>query len=110
MFEKFLYVFPLDCISVFGQAVEEDLPISCLRNTVIQQGQHPAIRAAADQASKSLLQRDGRLWNLIAVEGIPAIVLDRGNPSFDNGIAGYGERQFIDDDATQLLARHVHAL
>src|SRR6185295_14706297 len=100
MFEKLLYVFPLDCISVFGQAVEEDLPIPRLRNPMIQQSQHAAVRAAADQPSKSLLQCDGGLRNLVAVEGIPAIVLDRGNPSFHHWIAGYRERQFIDDNAT----------
>src|SRR5436190_1481321 len=109
MFKKLLYVFPFGCESIFGQAVEENLPIARPRNPMIQQGQHPAVRAAADQPTKTLLQRDGSLWNLVTVEGIPAIVLDRGNPSFDNGIAGYRERQFIDDNATQLFARHVHA-
>src|SRR6185295_3165900 len=105
MFEKLLYVSPLGCKSVFGQAVEENLPIPRLRNPVIQQGQHPAIRAAADQPSKTLLQRDSGLRNLVAVESIPAIVLDRGNPSFHHGIAGHRERQLIDDNATELLSR-----
>ena len=64
--KKLLYVVAFGGERVIRQAVEENLPVARLGDAIIQQRQHPAIGAAADQPAETLFQRDGRLRDLIA--------------------------------------------
>src|SRR5207244_1684674 len=72
--------------------------------------QRAAVGAAADQASEALLERDGGLRNLVIVKRIAARLAHAADAGLDHGVAGNRERQAVDDDAAQLVARHVDTL
>src|ERR1700730_16945509 len=98
------------CFSIRRKAFDEYLPILLFQNTVVQQRQQSAIMERADQPPEALFQRDDRRRHLVLEESIAAIRVDGFDPRRYHRIAGDGERQAVDDHATQLLALHVHAL
>ena len=59
---------------------------------------------------KPCFSDENRLRNLKFGEGIAAVVLQGADASGDNGVAGNGEGQAVDDDAGKLFAGNVHAL
>ena len=75
-----------------------------------QQRQHTAIALAADQASESLLQCDGRLRQLVIHEGITACGLQAFQARLQHRIIWRRKGQFVYDDQTQCLTAHVDTL
>ena len=67
----------LRCKPVIRQGIEKDLTVTLFRNSIIQQREHAAIAGGSDQPPESLLQRDGRLRDLIVVERIAARLAHR---------------------------------
>src|SRR5258705_12744773 len=63
-----------------------------------------------DQPAKALLQRDDRAGDLILEERIATARVNRLYSRRYYRVAGHGEREPVDDDATELLALHVHSL
>src|SRR5580698_10213073 len=110
MVEKPFYIVAACCEGVIRKAVEKNLTVARLRDPFVQQRQHSAIAPAADQPAETLFQRDGRLWDLIGIESVAALLLDRSHARLHHRIAGDRERQFVDDHATQLLAWHIYTL
>src|ERR1700677_4452751 len=108
--EKFLHGAQFSAEGIRRQAVEENLTVPLLRNTIIQQDQDAAIGLAADQAAEALLERERGLRNLVVVKRIAAFLPDAFDARFHHRIARNGERKLVDDDAAQLIALHVHAL
>src|SRR6202171_2577840 len=69
-----------DCGDVPGGRVrrkrfQEDFTILHALDTVIEDGEHAAVGARADESAKALLQRQDRLRHLIFREGVAAILL-----------------------------------
>src|SRR5579863_982384 len=96
--------------SIIRQAVEENLAVTLLRNSIIQQDENAAVGAAANQPAKSLFQGERGLGDLVVVKRIPTrftYVLDA---SLNHWVARNRERQLIDDHTAQLLALNVNAL
>src|SRR5437667_10810310 len=90
--EKFLHVLDPGRETVIGQAVEEDLAVSLLRNSIVQQNQRAAVGAAADQASEALLERDGGMRSLVIVKRIAARLANDADAGIHPGVAGNAER------------------
>src|SRR5436190_1619940 len=78
--------------------------------TRIEHGEDSAIAAVSNQSTKPLLQREDRQRHLIFVERLPAARANRIDPRAGDRIARRGERQFVDDHATQRFADDVDAL
>src|ERR1039458_5961503 len=93
-----------------GQAVEKNLAVTLLGNAVVEQDQNAAVGLAPYEPPETLLERDGRPWNLVIVKRISPRCPYALNARVDHRIARRRERQFIYDNAAQLFARHVHAL
>src|SRR5947209_3790393 len=92
------------------QALQKELSIHLRANARIEDCQYAAIRGAANQTSESLLQSDDRLRHAVLVEARPALFIDMMLPRGDDGIAGNGKWQLVDDYARKLFAAHIHAL
>src|SRR4029077_19811763 len=108
--EELLHVADVGCKSVVGQAVEKDLAITLLADAIIEEHQHSTVRPAADQPPKPLLQSDSGLRDLVIVKRIAAVFPNFAQARIHHRIAWNGERQLINDNAAQLIARHVDAL
>src|SRR5882757_4166561 len=63
-----------------------------------------------DQSAKALLQRDDCAGDLILEERIATARVNRFYSRRYYWVAGHREREPVDDDATELLALHVHSL
>ena len=82
--------------NVFGlfvsrQAVNKSLPIALLQQAVVQKGEHAAIFHRANQAAKTLLQRDHSRRDLILKESIAAGGIYRADSRRDYRIVGHGK-------------------
>src|SRR5258708_17140190 len=99
--EKLLHVGQSGGKSVIRQAVEKNLAVTLLGDSVIQKHEHAAIRLAADQPAESLFQRNRSLRNLIVVKWIPSGVADAFDPRAHHRIVGNRKGQLIDDNAAQ---------
>ena len=54
--------------------------------------------------------RKGGAGHLVLEEGISTLFVNGPDSRGHHGIIGYGERQLVNDDATELLALHVNPL
>ena len=95
---------------VVGKAIEEDAAVLFFQDAVVEQDEEAAVVEGANEASKALFEGDDGGGDLILEEGVAAFGVDGFDASGDDGIAGDGEGQTIDDDATELLALHVDTL
>ncbi len=64
----------------------------------------------ADEPAESLLQRDHRGRHLVVEERVAAVFINRADARGHHRIVRHGERQPVNDDATELFALHVHTL
>src|SRR5579871_305248 len=79
-------------------------------NSGIEQRQHAAIRAAANQPSKTLLQGEHSSRHLIIHEGVAAFFVDASRPRHHYWISWDRKRQPVHDHTAQLFAGNVHTL
>jgi len=93
-----------------GQRVEEDASVALALDAGVEQHEHAAVLERADEAAEALFQRDDRAGHLVVEEGVASGGGHRVHACLDDGVGGNGEGQLVDDDATELLALHVHAL
>ena len=70
----------------------------------------PRSSERADEAAEALLEGEDGRRDLVVVEGLAAGLLDGLHAGLDDRIAGDGEGQTVDDDATERFALHVNAL
>src|SRR5262249_10180958 len=108
--EKHLDIFQPRGESVIGQAIEKDLAITLLGDAIIQQHQHAAVPFGPDQPSRSLLQRDTSVRDLVVVKRISSCLADGLDSRIHHGIIGHRERQLVDNYATKLFSWDVHTL
>src|SRR5205823_2975333 len=108
--EKLLHVFQPGGEPVIGKTVEKYLAVALPCDAIIEQDQHSTVRTAANQPPESLLECDGGLRNLVIVKWITALLPDTLNSRAHHRIVRHRKRQLINDNAAQLLARHIHSL
>ena len=99
----------------FGDAVgreglEEYLAVALGGDAWIEEDEDAAVLERADEAAEALLESEDRLGDLVVEEGTAAGFLDGAHAGLDDGVGGNGERQAIDDDATEGFALHVDSL
>src|SRR5215472_3364568 len=108
--EELFNVSQIFCLLVRGQALHENSAIALLENTVVEQGQQPAVLHGTDQPAKTLFQGDHRRRHLVFKKRVASAFLDRANAGCNHRIVGHSEGQAIDDHAAQLLALNVYTL
>src|SRR5215470_8385620 len=108
--EELFNVSQIFCLLVRGQALHENSAIALLEDTVIEQGQQPAVLHGADQPAKTLFQGDHRRRYLVFEKRVAPAFLNRLNARCNHGIIGHSEGQAVDNHAAQLLALHVYTL
>src|SRR5579864_6393054 len=100
--EKLLNILNLRDPTILRKTLQEDLPVLLLQDPIIQQREQPTVIQRPDQPSKPLLQRYHRRRHLVLKERVSAILFDGVDARRHHRIVGHGERQPIDDDATEL--------
>ena len=81
-----------------------------MRDAGVEQDQDAAIFERADEAAEALLEGEDGGGDLVVEEGLAAGFFDGAHAGLDDGVAGDGEGQAVDDDATERFALHVDAL
>src|SRR5436190_6914421 len=93
-----------------GQALQKISSVGFCTNARIENGDHAAVSAAADQTADPLFKRDHCLWYRIIAERTASIFIDKSRPCGDYRVGRDGERQLVDDHTRELVALHVDAL
>ena len=96
--------------TITGQAIKEELAVLLADEPVVENGQDTAVVSTADQAPKSLLQRDHGLRDLIISEGVATVFVDLADSGGDDRIGGHREGQAVNDHRAELLSLYVYAL
>jgi len=84
---------------VGGKALDEDLAVLLFENAIVEQNEEAAVIERADQASEALLEGDDGSGDRVIEEGVAAAFVDGAAAGLDDGVAGDGEGDFVDDDA-----------
>jgi len=95
---------------VGGKALDENFSILFFEDAVVEQDEEAAVVEGADEASEALLEGDDGGGDGVVEEAVAAIVVDGFAACLDDGVAGDGEGDFIDDDAAQLVALDIDSL
>ena len=85
---------------VGGKALDEDLAVLLFENAIVEQNEEAAVIERADQASEALLEGDDGSGDRVIEEGVAAAFVDGAAAGLDDGVAGDGNGDFVDDDAT----------
>jgi hypothetical protein len=99
----------------FGDAVgrkglEEDLAVALAGDAWIEEDENAAVLERANEAAEALLESEDGFRDLVVEEGTTAGFFDSAHTGLDNGVGGNGERQAINDDATEGFALNVNSL
>jgi hypothetical protein len=86
--------------AVGRQAGEEGLAVAFLGDSIVEQDQDAAIFERADEAAEALLQGQDGGGDLVVEEGLAAGFFNGLHAGGDYRVAGNGEGQAVDDDAT----------
>src|ERR1700722_366289 len=95
---------------IIGKRRDKDFTILHALDAVIQNRQHSAVSARANQSSESLLQREHRFRHLIFAERVAPFFLQSFHARGYDGITGHVKRKTIHDYARKLIAGNVHTL
>ena len=95
---------------VIGERLDKNSTILHALDAVIEDGEHAAVGARADQAAEALFQGEDSFRNLVFGKGVASFFGKGAHSRCDDGVGGDGERQAVDDDAGELVAGNVHAL
>src|ERR1700761_6851143 len=106
---------PFDFGDVVGAAigwegVEEGGAVAGGADARVEEHEDAAVGERANEAAEALLEGDDGLRDLEVVEGVAAGGGDGIGACLHDGVGRDGEREFVDDDAGELLALHVYAL
>ena len=71
--------------------------------------QHAVVARVADEAAYALFEGDDGLRQGVVDEGRQAFVGEQAVAGAGDGVVRRGEGQFVDDDADEAVAAHVHA-
>ena len=93
-----------------GSACEECAAVGPRAQPRIEDGDDTAIRVAANQPAEALAQLEHRGRQCVVAEPVAAQTLDCLAACFVERIARSRERELVDHEQRQRLARHVHAL
>src|SRR5207245_6324952 len=108
--QESLHVRQVSGYPVARQRLQENFTIGHAFNPAIQQSQHAAIGLRANKAPETLLEGEDCLRHLKFGESVAAVFVESVDARGNDGIAGHGEGQTIDDDARELVAGNVNAL
>src|SRR5690606_34285821 len=87
------------------QALEELLPVALLRDALVEDDGDAHVRLAADEAADALAQRDDGERHEVVVERARIALAD----GVDDRVVRRRERQLVDDEPGERLARDVDA-
>jgi hypothetical protein len=87
------------------QALQELLPVALLGDALVEDDGDAHVRLAADEATHALAQRDDGERHEVVVEGARVALAD----GVDDRVVGRRERQLVDDEPGERLARDVDA-
>src|SRR5437588_449818 len=110
VFEELLDVGDVLGEAVGGQGFKENTAVALALDAGVEEHQNTTIRERADKAAEALLKCDDGVGNLVVEEGFAPESFDGFHSGFDDRVAGDGEGETVDDDATQLLALYVDSL
>lgn len=101
-----------DCLgdAVWREGLEEYLAVALASDAGIEEDEDAAVFERANEAAEALLESEDGFGNLVVEEGTAARFLDGAHAGLDDGIGGNGERQAINDDATEGFALNVDSL
>ena len=90
--------------------MDEDATILFFEDAVVEQDEEAAVVEGADEASEALLEGDDGGGNRVVEERVAAAFVDGSATGLNDGVAGNGEGDFVDDDTAQLLALDIDSL
>ena len=88
-----------------GSGLEERPAVGLRAHARIEDRDHPAVGVRADQPPDALAQLKHGGWKRVLAEPVSAECVDPLAPRLDERIAGRGERQLVDHEQRQRLAR-----
>jgi len=96
--------------AVGRERLQKSLAVALAGDARIEEDKHSAVMEGTDESAKSLFQSEDGFGDLIVEERAAASFFDGFHACLDNGIAGDGEGQAVDDDATERFALDVDSL
>ena len=96
--------------AVGRERLQEDLAVALARDAGIKEYQDSAIFKRADEAAEALLESENGFGDLVVEEGTAAGFFDGAHTGLDDRVGGNGEREAVNDDATEGFALDVDAL
>ena len=90
--------------------MEKDLTVALARDAGIEEDEDAAVFEGADQAAKTLLEREHGFRHLVVEEGTASGFFDGLHAGLNDRVGGNGEGEAVDDDATEGFALDIDSL